>query len=194
MAKQKQVDDTKAIEYIAAALLIGASAQATAKSLDPMVGVPAATLAPVLLLALSKRLTPPSATTTSAVRLSDEEEATYRAGYVWAAVNRVLAGGTMVDEKDNFNRHLEAGRNRHQRASDVDRAAKRFGPRLGWHAKMDAQTSEECRLANGRNFDVSRVPAIGYPGTVHPFCRCKPGRPFNTTATVYDIKPHRSAA
>lgn len=194
MTTSEQPNDSKAVEYIAAALLIGASAQATAKTLAPMLAVPAATLSPVLLLALSKALTPPSTEPTSAVRLSDEEEATFRAGYVWAAVKRMLAGGALADEKDNFNRHLEAGRNRHQRATEVDRAAKRFGAKLGWHAKMDAQTSEECREANGRNFEASRIPAIGYPGTVHPHCRCKPGRPFNTNRTVYEVKPDRRAA
>lgn len=194
MAKQEKPSDQQAVQFIAAALLIGASAQATAKTLAPMLAVPAATLAPILLLALSKPLVAPSTGTKTAVRLADEEEATFRAGYVWAATQRVVGGGELADEKTYFNQHLDAGRRRHESGKDVDRASARYGPRLGWHAKMDARTSEECRQANGRNFDASRIPAIGFPGAVHPFCRCKPGRPFNTDLSVYDIKPHRSAA
>lgn len=194
MAKQEKPSDEQAVKFIAAALLIGASAQATAKTLAPMLAVPAATLSPLLLMALSKALTPPRAGTKTATRLSDEEEATFRAGWVWSAVNRMLAGGNLKDEQKYFNQHMEAGRNRHARASEVDKAAKRYGATLGWHAKMDSITSEECREANGRNFNVARVPEIGFPGTVHPKCRCKPGRPFNTSKSVYDVKPHRRAA
>lgn len=186
--------DEQAVKYIAAALLIGASAQATAKSLSPMLAVPSSVLSPLLLLALSKALAPPSASPSTAVQISDEEEVGFRAGWVWAAVKRILGGGDLVSEKENFNQHMEAGRNRHQKARAVDRAARRYGPNLGWHARMDARTSEECRQANGRNFDAGRIPSIGYPGTVHPHCRCKPGRPFNTDRTVYEVSPRRRTA
>lgn len=194
MAEQQEPTDQQAVKYIAAALLIGASAQATAKTLAPMLAVPAAVLAPVLLLALSKPLTAPSSGARTAVRLSDEEEASFRAGYVWAGVKRMQAGGSIDEERTNFNRHLHASRNRHARSVEVDKAAKKFGNQLGWYAKMDSITSEECREANGRNFTAGRIPAIGFPGTVHPHCRCKPGRPFNTSLSVYDVKPHRRAA
>lgn len=194
MAEQEKPNDQQAVQFIAAALLIGASAQATAKTLAPMLAVPATVLAPILLLALSKPLTPPPSGDRPAARLVDEEEATFRAGYVWAATQRMVGGAELVKEKEFFNQHLDAGRRRHESGVEVDRASARYGPRLGWHAKMDARTSEECRQANGRNFEASRIPAIGFPGAVHPFCRCKPGRPFNTDLSVYDIKPHRSAA
>lgn len=194
MAKQEKPKDAEAVKFIAAALLIGASAQATAKTLAPMLAVPATVLAPILLLALSKPLAPPSAGAKTAVQLSDQEEAAHRAGYVWYAVQRMEAGGDLATERTYFNQHLDAGRRRHDRAAEIDRAEAQYGPSLGWHAKMDARTSEECRQANGRNFNASRIPAIGYPGTVHPSCRCKPGRPFNTDLSVYDIKPHRRAA
>lgn len=66
---------------------------------------------------------------------------------------------------------------------------------LGWHAKLDSRTSPECRAAHGRNFDPNRIPPIGYPGSVHPFCRCRPGVPFATRRRVEDIRPdHRGAA
>ena len=194
MAKQEKPTDQQAVHFIAAALLIGASAEATTKTLAPMLAVPAAVLRPILLLALTKPLVAPSSGSKTATRISDEEEATFRAGYVWAAVSRGLHGGTMKDEQKYFNQHLDAGRNRHAKASAVDKAAKRYGATLGWHAKMDSITSEECREAHGRNFNVARVPEIGFPGTVHRHCRCKPGRPFATSKSVYDVKIHRRAA
>lgn len=67
-------------------------------------------------------------------------------------------------------------------ARQVSRAAKRvsqpWSGLLGWYAVMDERTSAECRRANGRNFDPTKIPPIGLPGTVHPHCRCKPGPPF----------------
>lgn len=194
MAEQQKPTDEQAVQFIAAALLIGASAEATSKTLAPMLAVPAAVLRPILLLALAKALVAPSSGAKTATRLSDEEEATFRAGWAWAATQRILAGGTMKDEQKFFNQHLDAARNRHQRAAEVDKAAKRYGATLGWHAKMDSITSEECREANGRNFNINRVPEIGFPGTVHRHCRCKPGRPFATSKSVYDVKIHRRAA
>jgi hypothetical protein len=194
MAKKQQPSDEQALTYIAGALLVGASAQATAKTLAPLLAVPAATLSPVLLLALSKALPPRVAHPATPTQISDQQEVGFRADYVWTAVKRLLAGGSIKDEQQYFNQHLDAGRNRHDKAVAIERAAKRYGPELGWHAKMDSLTSEECREANGRNFTAGMMPPIGYPGTVHPHCRCKPGRPFNTSLTVYDIKPHRRAA
>lgn len=194
MSEQQKPNDQQAVQFIAAALLIGASAEATSKTLAPMLAVPASVLRPVLLLALAKALVPPTSGPKTATRLSDEEEATFRAGYVWAAVHRLMAGGALADEQKFFNQHLDAGKNRHDKAAAVDKAAKRYGATLGWHAKMDSITSEECREAHGRNFNAARVPEIGFPGTVHRHCRCRPGRPFNTSKSVYDVKINRRAA
>lgn len=59
---------------------------------------------------------------------------------------------------------------------------------LGWYAVMDEVTSSECVAANGRNFDPKRIPRIGFPGAVHPACRCKPGPPHPTDARVEDVR------
>jgi hypothetical protein len=48
---------------------------------------------------------------------------------------------------------------------------------VGWHAKLDGRTSPECRAADGANFPANRPPSIGWPGAVHPSCRCRPGAP-----------------
>jgi hypothetical protein len=82
-------------------------------------------------------------------------------------------------ERRYFDQHLGAERGRREAAARVDRVAKRSGlTTLGWHAQMDDRTTAECRAANGHNFDVTRPPSIGYPGAVHPSCRCRPGPPF----------------
>lgn len=60
---------------------------------------------------------------------------------------------------------------------------------LGWYAVLDERTSRDCARANGRNFAPTEVPRIGFPGTVHPACRCKPGPPHPTHLRVEDIPP-----
>ncbi len=46
---------------------------------------------------------------------------------------------------------------------------------LGWRAVIDGATTPECRWANGKNFRADRMPLIGFPGAVHPRCRCSAG-------------------
>lgn len=85
--------------------------------------------------------------------------------------------------------HLQAQARRNLAAKQVG-AVWRAGGKpalLGWKAKMDARTTAECRQANGRNFDPRRIPTIGYPGTVHPHCRCVPTKAFDTPLRVEDL-------
>lgn len=200
---KQQPSEAEAITIIAGALAIGATAQATANTLSPILGIPVPDLLPILLIAMSKPVvdygiaTLPSATATAE---SQKLEATYRAHYVYAATQRIkgLTGearqAALRREKTYFNQHLEAMANRRQAASEVDKARGRFGDELGWYAKMDSITSAECREANGKNFSVSRVPPIGYPGAVHPHCRCRAGKAHATSKTVYSVKPRERAA
>jgi hypothetical protein len=83
-------------------------------------------------------------------------------------------------ERTYFAQHLNAARARREAAVRVDQEAQRLGsPVLGWHAIRDSRTTPECAAADGHNFEASRPPKIGYPGTLHGgTCRCKPGRPF----------------
>lgn len=73
--------------------------------------------------------------------------------------------------------HIMASQRRVTAATTVDGMAETYGPLLSWIAVMDTRTTAECRAANGKSFYASRPPAIGYPGTVHPHCRCQPGPP-----------------
>jgi hypothetical protein len=83
-----------------------------------------------------------------------------------------------------FRQHYEANQGRIQAAAAVDGAAYRFGTVLGWQAVHDARTSAECKAADGKNFRAVVPPAIGYPGTVHPHCRCRPVAPFPGAALL----------
>jgi hypothetical protein len=60
---------------------------------------------------------------------------------------------------------------------------------VGWKATIDDRTTPDCRRADGRNFDPTKVPAIGFPGTVHPHCRCKPVAPYRTDLRVEALRP-----
>lgn len=195
--KKKQPTEAEAIAIIAGALAIGASAQATATSLSPQLGIPVPVLLPILTIAMSRPVnygivTIPSA---SASVESSDLESVYRAHYVYAASQRLLGlsgqplAEALAREQRYFNQHVEAAANRKKSANQVDKAASRYGSELGWYARMDSITSEECKEANGKNFSATRIPAIGWPGSVHPHCRCKAGKKHATSQTVYSIKP-----
>ena len=81
-------------------------------------------------------------------------------------------------ERRYYGQHMMATWNRMRAAAAVDTAVMDYGPLLGWYAVMDAATSPECRRANRHNFRADVMPRIGYPGAVHPHCRCLPGPPI----------------
>lgn len=78
-------------------------------------------------------------------------------------------------ERRYFAQHLDAIRGRAMAAMAVDMAALSYGPLLGWNTVHDSRTSAECRAADGKNFRADAMPVIGWPGAVHPHCRCYPG-------------------
>lgn len=113
--------------------------------------------------------------------------AAYRAWYIINAVERLEKAATESPdaltraeamESHYFRLHLRAVQNRIESARAVDDAARRWGDLLGWRAVMDQKTTLECRAANGKNFHASAEPSIGYPGAVHPHCRCIPTAPY----------------
>lgn len=132
-----------------------------------------------------------------------------RAQFVLAAARRIGAdlkaarsrgqglAATLADSVDRerryYGQHLQALWNRSQAGAQADSAAMTYGLLLGWHAKADAKTSRECLAANGRNFYADHMPFIGYPGAVHPHCRCEPGPPFPGARLVpsYGLVPAR---
>lgn len=122
-----------------------------------------------------------------------------RASYLVNAARRVSRGAlrgelgaALAAERRYWEQHRHAMKNRMDQAQAVaDAMAFWPGRWLGWHAKMDDRTSAECRAAHGRNFNPNRIPPIGYPGAVHPHCRCRPGAPWPTLRRVESIRPHR---
>lgn len=196
--KQQKLSEAEAVALIAGALTVGASEQSTAQRLSGPLGISPVILAALILLARSRavKYVNPAQASTSAATESSRLEPTYRAHYIYAASQRVQTAvrrgvpreQALITERRWFNQHIDAVRNRAEAAKAVDEAAAKFGPDLGWYARLDSRTSAECRQAHGKNFSVSRMPAIGYPGAVHPHCRCKPGRAHRTSQTVYSVQ------
>lgn len=156
-------------------------------------------------VALTVAVTTISPTAKKAMLQTREAEFYFRAAFIVEAATRISRGlregrpqeELVAAEKRNFKQHLDAQGRRLATARKVDRLGRTEDTQLGWYAKMDARTSVECRAANGRNFTPGRRPAIGYPGTVHPNCRCEPGPAHRTRKTVYDVptrKQRRRAA
>jgi SPP1 gp7 family putative phage head morphogenesis protein len=79
-------------------------------------------------------------------------------------------------ERPNLDRSTEAARRRDRAAVAVDAAAE-ISPWIEWVSIMDGNTTPDCRAMNGKIFTLDEPPAIGFPGAVHPACRCEP-RPF----------------
>lgn len=83
----------------------------------------------------------------------------------------------LARERRYYSQHVDAMWKRATAAGMCDMEAAAWGQLLGWYAVLDKRTSRECRAADGRNFSTGRMPAIGFPGGVHPHCRCRPGPP-----------------
>ena len=95
----------------------------------------------------------------------------------------------LARERRYYGQHTEALWTRMQAAARVDTAVMEHGLLLGWYARMDKITSIECRAANRHNFRADDPPAIGYPGAVHPHCRCLPGAPVPGAPMVGSNRP-----
>lgn len=94
-------------------------------------------------------------------------------------------------ERRFYGQHLIAGWGRENAAARVDSASMSYGRLLGWYSVHDPRTSPECRAADRHNFYADQMPAIGYPGMVHPHCRCMPGMPVDGAPMVGSNRPVR---
>jgi hypothetical protein len=95
----------------------------------------------------------------------------------------------LVRERRYYGQHLQAGWNRMDAAARTDSAAMQYGLLLSWNAVMDSHTSPECRAADGSNYRADVMPWLGYPGMVHPHCRCYPGRPIDGAKIIPAWRP-----
>jgi hypothetical protein len=192
---QKQEDDGELTEAILALLAVGASLEATAAALAAVLAVPLA-LCLAFLRALGKaalkafRGASVTPSTPTAEGIADRANLRYRAAFIKNALRRIAKAPdwkiALKRELDFWKAHIRAGQRRKLMGKRVDFVAKKHGELLGWYAKMDKRTSAECRAADGRNFLVLQPPVIGYPGGVHPHCRCVPGPPHPGAKMVDD--------
>lgn len=87
-------------------------------------------------------------------------------------------------EKLFFALHQKARQRREAVARMVDEAASIHGDLLGWRAVIDDRTTVDCREAHNKNFRASRPPRRGFPGAVHPRCRCGISAPIPGAQTL----------
>lgn len=139
----------------------------------------------------------PTGTASRSIRTA---EVAYRASYLLAAARRLSRAlvearstnepivaalhAALVSEGRFRTQHLEAVRNRARAGAAVDAASVLHGPLLGWYLGRAQTHTPDCVAANGHNFDATRPPRIGWPGTVHVRCSCYPGAPHPGAATV----------
>lgn len=194
-APPAQQGPTSAQVAALSALLAGsATASGVAAGFASIAGV-APAVAKALLTVTDRRPLSVVAGVGPAVRQTAASEATYRSMYLLNASGRIrtrIEGGmapadAVRAEMPNYRAHLAAQQNRAVSAVAVDRAARRFGLVLGWRAVMDSRTSAECRAADGKNFQPASRPLIGWPGSVHPRCRCRPVAAFAGAGFVDDV-------
>lgn len=105
-----------------------------------------------------------------------------------AMLSQVLSD-SITRERRYYGQHLQAIWNRATAAAQADMAALSYGNVLGWNTVRDSRTSAECRAADGANFSVQAMPLIGWPGAVHPHCRCYPGPPHPGARMLASARP-----
>jgi len=111
-------------------------------------------------------------------------EVVRRAAYIVNAARRLARSRDLAAERRYLSQHLAAKRARQEAAEQVQDMARRVGPVLGLYAVMDSRTDPLCRLLNGTNFNVSRPPIVGFPGSLHGgSCRCRAGRAYKGGAS-----------
>jgi hypothetical protein len=103
-------------------------------------------------------------------------------------LGRALADAVTA-ERRYYGQHLMASWGRDNAAARVDSESMTWGRLLGWYTTIDSRTSPECRAANRHNFLADQMPRIGYPGMVHPSCRCLPGPPVDGAPMVGSNRP-----
>jgi hypothetical protein len=92
----------------------------------------------------------------------------------------------MARERRYYSLHLAAMWNRARAAGMVDMAAQEHGNLLSWNTIRDKKASAECVAADKHNFHADRMPAIGWPGGVHPFAAVSPRHHIRTPRCCRD--------
>lgn len=189
-----QADQQRAAE-IAVALTAATAVAAAPGVLAVLVplGIPRVVVLQVLAVVYEQGAHPIVAGFGEAGRVARRQALIHRAAYVLAAARRVdrarrdagrptsgdnpreAVAAAVTRERRFYAQQRDAEANRTRTAADVDKAALEYGPLLGWYSVRDERTSPECRAAHGGTFRAGQPPVFGYPGAVHPHCRCRPG-------------------
>jgi hypothetical protein len=194
---QQPEEDGALVEAILAILAIDATLDATAKALATVLVVPLKValdflkaLGKAALEAFKLKGDPRKLPIPTAVEIAKRANLRYRAAFVIRALRRIAAAPdkklALKRELEFWQAHKKACERRLTMARRTAWAQGRYGELLGWYSKMDARTTAECRAADHRNFHATQPPVIGYPGSVHMFCRCVPGPPFEGAKMVDD--------
>lgn len=181
--QQQQDEQTRglilALTVILLSGLVGQKLLEKLLSVLILFGVPGLVAAPFLVALGSAVEVKPASGGKVAARTMLRGVSARRAMYLAAAARRLKAGGSVEAEQRLFRAHQRAEVKRREAVYQVDQAASKHGPVLGWHAERDERTTPLCRAAHGRNFRVDDPPEIGYPGTAHAGnCRCVPVAPW----------------
>ncbi len=186
----QQNPDGQEVAGVLALLLAGAAGVATAGAIASLLSIPLGAVLPVLRMMDKDRrrnsprhnVSPPVVSAKkSPTQIVSDANNHYRAAFLINSSRRVAEAADpeaqLKREQQFWNAHIAASNRRLLMSKMTEDEAQRHGPLLGWNAKIDARTTEECRAANGRNFYAYSPPVIGYPGAVHLYCRCVPGPP-----------------
>jgi hypothetical protein len=101
------------------------------------------------------------------------------------ALRRIVTAGRLPDmreqldkEKDLFSKHRRQARHRTEIYALMDQMARVYGRLLGFYLDPNENNCAICKEMEGKNFYYYRQPRDGYPGAVHPNCKCSAGAPF----------------
>lgn len=180
--QQPDAGSSEEAQHIVEILALGASLAVAARALASYLKLPVKVLRRVLTVIRYSPEMFRQLRGTSATDITKRANDLYRAAYIAKAARRVAQSPELIqgvlDEIRWYKAHQAAAERRILMAQRVDVFRRRIhSPLLGWYAVMDSRTTGECRAANGRNFFYNRPPVIGYPGAVHPNCRCTVGPP-----------------
>lgn len=190
---QSPPQDDQLVAAIAGLLLVGAGVGATAALISALVGIPVQPVQLALRLVARGRMhRPRSVGVGRANSAQADQELYFRAAYVLNAARRIWGrfmdgdspGQALKAELPHFRAHQAAAANRQAAAAEVNRLGSIYGAKLGWYASLDGRETPECAAADGHNFTVGQRPVIGYPGSVHRYCRCKAGPPIAGASSV----------
>lgn len=198
-------DETTLIQRVASQLATGTTLSSLGSVLGAGADIVEEAVKALLELGAIRRMIAiePPPLSSAPIRAVHRQNLIRRAAYLVKAARRLttaakagqLRQGLQTEQKF-LAEHLDATRKRVLAGREVAQVAQQTqnpDRLVGWYAVLDNRTSPECRRANGANFRFDQIPLIGFPGAVHPHCRCKPGPAHATNRMVDGPRPKEQA-